>query len=45
METAYISKTDVLWLADRDLIPMRCEEGQLNAGISSYGKFVAWKRE
>jgi len=45
MEMPYISRTAVLWLADLDLIPMRCEEGELNAGISSHGKFAAWKRE
>jgi hypothetical protein len=45
MEMPYISRTAVLWLADRDLIPTRSEEGELNAGITPYGKCVAWKRE
>jgi len=41
MEMPYISRTAILYLADRDLIPMRREEGGLNAGTSSYGMFAA----
>jgi hypothetical protein len=45
MGMPYISTTAVLWLAERDVIPMRRGEAELNAGISSYGKFITWKRE